>query len=154
MKTKKTADTKAIKMMVQENLLFQPKGAWLLRQTIPDPSTCYMIGDRIVCVIDNHRVPRGLRGTVTAIENAANRQDIDYEIVFDQHFEGALMMRGVPEVIEGPNAERLREKQRLRHARVYIMKSWYMINLSHGQRLESEQKNTPERAATLLSTST
>lgn len=53
------------------------------------------------------------------------------------------MMRGVPEVIEGPNAERLREKQRLRHARVYIMKSWYMINLSHGQRLESEQNKHP-----------
>lgn len=63
---------------------------------VPDPETDFFLYDRIVVVKSGYSVPFGKRGTVIGIppedENTQSPHRV-YDVVFDEAFEGGIMLR-------------------------------------------------------------
>uniref|UniRef100_H3AKR8 5'-3' exoribonuclease 1 n=1 Tax=Latimeria chalumnae TaxID=7897 RepID=H3AKR8_LATCH len=115
-KCKQRKSNKKVRVTVKPHLVYRP----LEQQhgVIPDKEADFYLFDRVVNVRDSFSVPLGLRGTIIGIKGAEREADILYEVLFDEEFPGGLTIRCSP-------------------ARGYRLPVCALINISHGNRLES-----------------
>ncbi|XP_002730377.1 5'-3' exoribonuclease 1-like [Saccoglossus kowalevskii] len=118
-KNKQNKTKRKLKMSVKPYLLFRPVDQQ--GHLIPDPDADYELFDRVINVRDGFTVPLGLRGVVTGIISAVRPADILYEVIFDDEFLDALVIRGSG-------------------ARGYHMPPSSLINISYGMRKEHSQE--------------
>uniref|UniRef100_A0A6I8RYS6 5'-3' exoribonuclease 1 n=1 Tax=Xenopus tropicalis TaxID=8364 RepID=A0A6I8RYS6_XENTR len=112
----KSKKNSKVRVTVKPHLLFKP----LEQQhgVVPDPDAEFRLYDRVVNVRENFSVPLGLRGTVIGIKGAERDADVLLEVLFDEVFPGGLTIR-------------------CSQFKGYRLPTSALINLSHGNRMES-----------------
>ncbi|XP_041420887.1 5'-3' exoribonuclease 1 isoform X2 [Xenopus laevis] len=105
-----------VRVTVKPHLLFKP----LEQQhgVVPDQDAEFRLFDRVVNVRENFSVPLGLRGTIIGIKGAERDADVLLEVLFDEIFSGGLTIRCA-------------------QFKAYRLPTSALINLSHGNRMES-----------------
>ncbi|XP_014211300.1 5'-3' exoribonuclease 1-like isoform X2 [Copidosoma floridanum] len=111
---------KNLTMHIKPYLLYKP--GLNSGSTPPDPKAHHRLLDRIVCVRDSFTVPLGYRGTIVGIQKNDNSQLNMYEVLFDQPFEGGLVIHNC-----SPN-------------RGYRLSPTDFINISYGLQIENKSK--------------
>ncbi|XP_076358060.1 5'-3' exoribonuclease pacman isoform X2 [Tachypleus tridentatus] len=112
---------KHIVMQVKPYLLYRP--FYCHGWSVPDPNSNYMLFDRVVNVREGYAVPLGLRGTVIGIHEGDKTTNTMYDVVFDKSFPGGTEIR-------------------CSATRRYRLQAAALINLSHGNRLKMNKKNS------------
>jgi len=124
-----SGERKIVKVKVKPHLLF--KAIDQFGKLSPDPSTKFLLFDRVVSVQTGSIVPVGLRGTVIGIHevltdetNKESPTETKYEVLFDEEFLGGMKLRS-------------------QGKRCYFVSSNSLINISYGERKEKEKKGIP-----------
>ncbi|XP_047139268.1 5'-3' exoribonuclease 1 isoform X1 [Hydra vulgaris] len=125
-------ESKIVKVKVKPQALFRP--TQFFGKLAPDPSTEFLLMDRVVNVQNGITVPLGLRGTVIGLqedENNKNSKELKIEILFDECFLGAV-------------------ERRSKEKRVYILCPNSLLNISYGERKNSKKNGTPLGLSTIF----
>ncbi|XP_018322001.1 5'-3' exoribonuclease 1 isoform X2 [Agrilus planipennis] len=119
-KFKKRSKIRKVVMEVKPHLLYVV--GLQIGNLMPDPTTTFLLYDRVVNIRESYTVPVGLKGTIIAVRKPQDASDEDtmYDVLFDEEFSGGLELNCLT-----PRAYRLPRSA--------------MINISHGERMLNQK---------------